>query len=103
MTMQREATPALVAEQRAAQVTWPAAANDRRGMQQPPEFTERMRVRDAGDDDGTTPSAAASVRYCHPKASRGRAPSDGANVRLRHGMPFKERRREAHVSRRTTT
>ena len=101
--MQWEATPALVAEQSAAQVTWPAAANDRRGMRQPPELTERMRVRDAGDDDGTTPSAAASVCYCHPKASRGRAPSDGANVRLRHGMPFRERRREAHVSRRTTT
>ena len=81
MTMQWEATPALVAEQRAAQVTWPAAANDRRGMRQPPELTERMRVRDAGDDDGTTPSAAANVRHCHPKASRGRAASGGANVR----------------------
>ena len=87
--MQWEATPALVAEQSAAQVTWPAAANDRRGMRQPPELTERMRVRDAKDDDGTTPSAAASVRYCHPKASRGRAPDGGANVRLRRGMPFK--------------
>ena len=82
MTMQWEATPALVAEQSAAQVTWPAAANDRRGMRQPPELTERMRARDARDDDGTTPSAAASVRYCHPKAFRGRAPTGGAHVRL---------------------
>ena len=48
---------------------------------QPPEVTERMGVRDARDDDGTTPSAAANVRYCHPKASRGRAASGGANVR----------------------
>ena len=61
MTMQWEATPALVAEQRAAQATWPAAANDRRGMQEPPEFTERMRARGAGDDDGATPSAAAAA------------------------------------------
>ena len=87
--MQWEATPALVAGESAAQVTWPAAANERRGMRQPPEVTDRMGVKDAKDDDGTTPSAAASVRYCHPKASRGRAPDGGANVRLRRGMPFK--------------
>ena len=87
--MQWEVTPALVAGESAAQVTWPAAANERRGMRQPPEVTDRMGVKDARDDDGTTPGAAANVRYCHPKAPRGRASNGGAHVRLSRGMPFK--------------